>query len=899
MAAITVRREFVKRKIIFALPIISLTITADALYADEIVAQTDKVLNPISNTLPISTEIKYQSDVINNIEVISLTQAESQKTNDNAVSQESSYITVSQTDTETSLDQQPESTTEKTSIVKLDKVEVTGTHIKRTDIEGTSPVLVIDREKIDQTGSTTLSELLRRLPINYGDTYDDVFFQGFAPGSSGMSLRGLGQQNTLILLNGQRLANYGFAQDIKNSFVDLSSIPLSAIERVEILKDGASAIYGSDAIAGVVNIILRKDYEGSEIALTYGGTSEGDGNETILNLISGWNTEKSNLTLVFDYLHRSSISRADRDFSKSADHTTQGGDDFRSIANPVANVFDPFVAGDFVGFFGVYDFNPHMTLVPETERFGAIANYTLELNPELLLFAEIGYSQVNTDFEQAPTPLFDEILVGAGQAFNTYGVDVFTLWRMDEWGKRLTQTQTNNELVVLGLEGIVQDWDWKATANFNQNKTVLDGQNYVSVSALQTAVDNDLINPFGTSANSLAAIDATKATIQRTGISELYGADVITTGEITQTDAGPLSLAMGIGWRHESLEDTPDSLTEQGDVVGVAGTSTSGDRDIGSIFAEFSIPVIETVEMQLAVRYEDYSDFGNATSPKVGLRYQPTRNWLLRGSWGQGFRAPTLPELHLGPLTFFDSVIYNAAPADAIVNVEGNPNLDPTDSESWFLGALWEPVESFTIQLDYWNYIIENAIDQDPQYTVDNFPGRVTEIFPGLVAIDSTFFNIANIETDGLDFDIRYRWDVAGAGTFTVGALATYLLSFDRQKYAGQPWEDLRGTYRYPDWRATIPFTWNRQVYGASLIANYIDSYDDTVNSANPDNKVDSLLTWDAQFVYTGFRKTTITLGVKNITDEDPPFANEEVGYDFATHDPRGRFLYGTFAYKF
>jgi iron complex outermembrane receptor protein len=821
-------------------------------------------------------------------------------------------IFIAQTESEKSEEQSTgisiEKSADKEQPVQLGRVEVTGTHIKRTDIEGPSSVLIFDREKIDQTGSTSVSELLRKLPMNYGESFDEKYGYGFSPGSSGMSIRGLGQENTLVLLNGQRLANYGFAQNISNTFVNLNSIPISAVERVEILKDGASAIYGSDAIAGVINIILRKDFEGTEIAATYGETSYGDGNEAILSLVSGWNTAKSNLTVVIDYFNRSAISRADRDFSKNADHTSQGGIDFTSPANYPSNVFD-LVDPNNVIFTGFYNYNEVMTLIPATERLGAIANYTLELTPELTLFSELGYNQSTTDFVNAPTAVFPEDFqqpIPGTHPDNPFPPNpTIAYWRMTEWGNRETETTTDNGRIVVGLKGIMAEWDWEAAANYNRSKTVMDGRNYVQLSALETGVFNGTINPFGTTPNSQAAIDSTRVSIQRTGISELYGIDAKTTGEVAQLNAGPVYLALGAGWRNESLEDTPDSLSEQGDIVGSAGTSTKGDRDVGSAFAEFNVPVIDQIEMQLAIRYENYSDFGDATSPKVGLSYKPTNGWLLRGSWGQGFRAPSLPELNLGLTTAFDVVIdpVTGNPAFTAVTLQGNPDLDATDSESWNLGALWEPVNDFTIEVNYWNYDIENNIEAvEPQYLVDNEaslpPGVIVRdpVTNEIVQVNTTFQNISSTQTDGLDIDVRYRWNTAAAGTFTIGVLANYLLSYDQQPFSGAPSEDLVSTYRYPKWRAVLPVGWYRGDYGASIAANYIDSYDDILD---PTLTVDSLLTWDIQFVYLGIRNSTVTLGVKNLTNEDPPYANEPEGYDYATHDPRGRFLYGTFAYKF
>ena len=213
------------------------------------------------------------------------------------------------------------------------RVDVTGSNIKRVDTEGPAPVAIITREDIERRGATTVSELLRSLPSQGGFTFDDQFTNGFAPGTSGVGLRNLGQNATLILVNGRRVANYGFAQNIDLAFVDINSIPVGAIERIEVLKDGASAIYGSDAIAGVINFILRKDFKGVEAAASYGVTEDGDGDETRASVVAGFGElakDRYNAMVVVDYYKREPIYYGDRDYSRNADMTSRGGFDLRS-----------------------------------------------------------------------------------------------------------------------------------------------------------------------------------------------------------------------------------------------------------------------------------------------------------------------------------------------------------------------------------------------------------------------------------------------------------------------------------------------------------------------------------------------------------------------------------------
>ncbi len=813
---------------------------------------------------------------------------------------------------ESSTDQQT-STTEPESgeeAVTLKKFSVTGSHIKQIDLEGFSPVLTINLEDIEKSGSSTVSELLRSLPMHTGDeNFDERLAQSFAPGSSSMSLRGLGGDATLILINGRRLASFPFAQNASESFVDLNSIPLGAIERIEVLKDGASAIYGSDAIAGVVNIILRKDYEESEVSLRYGQTSESDGDELQLNAVTGKTFDNgSNLTFTFDYFNRKSIGRADRDFSKSADHTAQGGSDFTSISTPVANVFD--LAENNLAFNGFYDFNPDIDLIPGTERFGAMLNFNSELTANTSFFSDVVLSRNTTDYQFTYTNFFADVIVPATHPDNTFGVDTLNLWRMTEMGYRDSTTKTTAYRVVAGLEGAVNSIDWNAAINYSRSESTFEERNNVNLAALDTAINNGTINPYGTSPNPQNVINSIRHTVTRDGESTLYGIDTIASAPITEMANGPLNLAVGAAWRKEEISDKPDSLTEQGLVVGIGGTSSEGDRDITSLFSELNIPVLENLEFQLAVRYEDYSDFGDTADPKLAVRYQALDSVLLRASWGTAFRAPSLPELHIGQSTGFAEVVDNArctatggtdgcTPDFYFTTIEGNPNLDAEQSEAIYIGGVFEPVKSFVAALDYWQYDNTDVIIQDAQFTVDNFPGRVTRSGPNvtdpIVQIDSTFFNAAEQRTNGFDVDVKYSWRVTGAGTFSIQDILSRVIHLERKDFEGQDFDEKIGSYRYPKMRNTAYFNWAMSDYAATFTYNYISGYDDV----NPQLRVGSFTTYDLQAMYLGIKSSRLTLGVKNLFDKEPPYSDQQEGYDYGTHDPRGRFYYIKYGYNF
>ncbi|MCK5336897.1 MAG: TonB-dependent receptor plug domain-containing protein, partial [Gammaproteobacteria bacterium] len=350
----------------------------------------------------------------------------------------------------------------------LEKYLVTGSHIKRLDIEGPAPVTVLDQEEIKLSGASTLNELLKNLTLNTGFMLNENLPLSQTPGAASINMRGLGQDATLILLNGRRTSNFPYAHNNAESFVDLNSIPLAAIDRVEVLKDGASAIYGSDALAGVINIILKKDYDGSEISLSYGVSGEGDADETHVNFIKGISNDKDNLTFVFDYFKRESFLMSDRSFSRTAfqpDINPTYGNDYTAWDFHPANYYDTgSTFSDFTNFTattmgvsGFFDPNPWISAIPESERIGGVVSYKRDINTDLTFFTDLMLSQVNTSYQFAPTALwgeFDGVVLPAAHPTNFEATDLFLLWRMTDLGPRINDIKTDSIRLVAGFEGM-------------------------------------------------------------------------------------------------------------------------------------------------------------------------------------------------------------------------------------------------------------------------------------------------------------------------------------------------------------------------------------------------------------------------------------------------------------
>lgn len=828
----------------------------------------------------------------------------------------------------------------------IERIEVTGSHIKRTDLEGPSPILAIDEDDIRSAGAQDISELLRKLPVSGNGTFSTQGNDSDDTGNGGaaISLRGLGADSTLVLLNGRRISVSAFAKEIDTAFVDINAIPLSAIERIEILKDGASATYGSDAIAGVVNIILKNNFEGFEVTAGYGDTSEAGGEETSLSALWGTQGERSHTTVVLDYFQREETLFADRSYSRSANQTARGGFDFRSSSGnpgsfssatigedgsiladgnwqPDANCPDDRIAGAFCRF----DYAPFMTSIPETERAGLMVLQDYQFNDRLKFFAELSYQHNNTVVKGAASPSFSEFYMRAdnplflsGEATNPFpGQDITMRRRLTETGGRQKKVETDNARSVLGLNGNFSDWEWELAYTYSRSRSNEYGQQgFVWTPELQDAINDGSFNPFSTT-QSPEVLDRITVNTTRDGKSTTEAWDGKITGDLFELGGNMAAIAVGFEYREESLEDNPDELFLRGEIFGTEATQAAGSRDQTSLFAELALPLFDTIDVQLAVRYEDYSDFGTNTSPKFAVRWAPLDNLAFRASWGEAFRAPSLVQLGLGatqespglvdttrcPLTGEE---FDCTAQERTVIFSGNPDLKPEESTSYNVGIVWELVDNWSLAVDYWNYDQDNLITSDTQFlldtqgtnpdvvkrepTVDGIPGQIIEIY-------DSFRNLGGQKTDGIDFDTQYTLETNGLGDYRFSYNLTWVNSFEEIREDGTV-RDLNGAYQHPEYRWTAAADWSMNAWLASARVNYIGEMEDDVD-AGATGTIDSMVTLDlnASYLWNSWR---FTLGANNVLDEEPPFSQATfMGYDQKTHSAQGRFTYAKVSYRF
>lgn len=854
----------------------------------------------------------------------------------------------------------------------IEEVRVTGSRIKRNStFDFLMPVEVVSRDDIDKLGVPTITDMVKNLTINTGSNFNNDFStQRQTVGTAQVDLRGIGLNSTLVLVNGRRVTATATSNDQGDTFVDINQFPLMMIDRVEVLKDGAAAIYGSDAVAGVFNMITRSNWEGFEVETSYQQTTEDDQSDFTVSMAFGAGNEDYHVNAYYTYFNRDDLNGIERDFFPAFPESSTNTSGFGHVptlifsrgsptTGPYAgtgitgfaldpdcgvenSIPAPFAPGSIAGFCRT-DFSPSFGLVADESRHTAFTEATAKLSDRVTAFGEASFARNRaTDFQASPPPVINEaILVLANHPANPHGTDLVYFGRVAETTRDPRPASNDYIRVVAGLEVEFDDtWSGEAAYTFSQHDfsisnadTLLDRLTIPSGDAsIPRAIRNDF-NPFGTRFttgpfNDPAVLEDIVGTVRTDAESSLWTVDLSVTGEIGELPAGPIGIAFGGQFREDMLKIDLDSNINR-NLLGFEGGAADTPRvtrGVGAIFAEASIPVAENLEVQLAIRYEDYEGAaGDTTDPKIGILWQPTDILSVRGSYGTSFRAPSLYQTNVGGQTIrpvaFDpfnnnnGTTCNPAAAGIIFPSSvavGNPNLKPEDAENFNLGVIIRPTDALSVSADYWRFDIDDIIVKDSLQQilnndclddgVANDP-RVHRGPGGVIrSVDVAFANAASLITEGVDLAADYNFEAGGMGSFDVGIRATYITKYSFQQVAGAPRTDGAGSRNFtnpftstPEWRANLNLDWTRGNHSAGAIVRFISSYDDdNGGGAN----IDSYTTLDLQYNYKiaklfgASEGTSLSFGILNVFDEDPPFAVGVQGFDSKVHDPRGQMVY-------
>jgi iron complex outermembrane receptor protein len=895
----------------------------------------------------------------------------------------------------------------------LAEVVVTGTSIRGLDAESALPVTVLKAEDIARTGATSAEDLFRYVSAasSSGSTVSSQATGNQTGSINTISLRGLGSARTLILINGRRSAPYGGGSiGPAGSSVDISSIPVAAIERVEILKDGASAIYGSDAIAGVVNFILNDNFQGVD-ANVYAGapTRSGGGTEEQANFFGGigdLKTDRYNINLNLGFDHVQTILGATRPFAFR--YAPQFGNDVTSSfafpanialfpvptkASKLPSTVNPQVGNCAPSLSDVnfpaqcrFDNSPFDSLQPDVKRGNGNLNAHYQLTDTTQLYAEASFAHIETALQVQPVPLSYQNPLLPGNPYLGYLANLLAtkykgynnpaitptaaafllgpdspyyptafaaahgvpanfplnlIYRDFANGPRDYTDTSDTTRAVGGWKGNLLGWDFDTSVLYSEVKVKEDLKSgFPLYSKIMPLLDQGNINPFGPTTDPAALAAAKGAEFvgqdwsSKTSLASLSGS---ASRGLFDLPGGEAKGAVGAEVRRETFVYNPSGPIQTGDITGQGGNQLPEDasRSVESVYVEVNMPILHSLDADAAVRYDHYQTVGSTVNPKASLKFQPLDWWLWRASAGSGFRAPSLTDLYASQAS---SVTGNGTrdfikcptvdPNNPACSFQfstvtgGNPNLKPEKSTTLTLGTEIEPVKNLHLGFDsFWIYLKDAIVVNGlPIATIlqsaaseTQFASFITRDANGnITSISQTNENLFKEDVSGLDVNLRYAFDVGDFGRISILGDGTYFYKFATQNpdhsWTGQIDKGLTSVDGLISrWRHNLSLIYDIGNWDVSLTQHFQKKYHDSNSTqTGVGREVSAYDTFDGQLSYHLAKAWTFTLGVINIADAAPPYANYASsannfvgGYDLSYGDPRGRFVYGRVGFQF
>ena len=828
---------------------------------------------------------------------------------------------------------------------ELRAVEVVGSRIKSTDAETSQPVLTLDREQIQAHGRTTVGEVIQSITASGAVANSNINSGG--NGQSRVSLRNIGSHRTLVLVNGRRWVGAGLSGS-----VDLNSIPTAAVERIEVLKDGASAIYGSDAIGGVVNVILVDEFDGAEATAYYGQYDAGDGGRESLDFMIGTSRDRFSAMLGIGRIIEGPVNAGSREISSVPVYGATPG--FRGVANtpdgrfslspsgadPFTNdgpgtPYRPFVPGD------NYNTAPDRYLAVGQEMHSVFANGRVDLTDNVRLRLTSQYVERETEQKLPVNPVVfgpltggysSDMAISADSIYNPFDQDVAWGGRMlSEAGNRVITRHVDTWVANLAFEGSFtldsRAWDWDLGYFYGRTRNLDTGEGQQDYRRMREALGPSMLDGSGNPVCVTTPGDLSSAIGGCVPLNLLGGAGSVSpemlsyisfleasrlgyeqrsvfaniTGELFDLPAGALAFAAGVEHRKESGFDSPDPLIGTGVTNGWTREPTDGGYDVDEAYLELAIPLVEgrpgmqLLDLSVATRYSDYSNFGDTLNSKFGFRWKPVDSLLARGNWSQGFRAPNINELYQGQTgNSFANVtdpcaatlqgvplpnpvscagvpadLDQAAPALGTI-AGGNPDVGPETAVSRTLGLVYSPgwAQGLDLSLDWWRIELDNTISSlgaqgviNQCYRVgnDDMCGLVSRnAFGQVTTIRNVRTNLGTVEVEGYDFTAGYTTSGHDWGRLQVRLDTTYLIRNQSDTGmdltgAGQATTGSNVVGSGSNWRvrANLMLGWQRDTVGANWLMRYFSRLNEGcaglgseayVVCSEPDRYVDGLV---------------------------------------------------------
>lgn len=972
----------------------------------------------------------------------------------------------------------------------IERIAIVGSNIKGSTMTSVLPVTDLNAEDIATTGALSGDELLRSIPqigaVGFTGTRGGNTGTNAARGDVGsVNLRSIGEGNTLVLLNGRRMVNHPITQTnfgVPVTSVNSNTLPVSGLSRVEVLRDGAGALYGADAVAGVVNYVTKDNFEGTSFKVRYGAEQGTDRDDFTISGNRGFefNDGDSFFMISANYAKKTGVMASEYDFSRSQDLRSRAPEEFaddtdfdnRSTLEPWADLhyiglpssIDDYIirptdyvnnSGDLQdasscgggalpsggGVFGDIcldaagshdralrpNRNEERTLVPDIDRLNIYTNFSHEFKNGIEFYNESTYysSKAERQWEQSAILSNGTFDVPAHSYWNPFGPVTFADGRVNpnripgldpdvvpveglaynlrirptDVGPRQVEVESTSFRFLNGLRGTYDDWDWDTGVLYSEAETDDNMSNRISSPLLlaQLSLDTpEAYNPFtgvdpsnpssitDLTPNPQSSIDPFLTTAQRSAKTTLTLVDFKASNPfLFQLPGGDAGMAFGFEWRKEELDEDNSDIFD-GSTPFVEGNSNPvnasslqgssvrldvhGERKVFSAYAELALPLladlpaVHSLDMQLAVRYEDFSDIGNITRPKVAVSWFPVESFQIRAAASKGFRAPNLIQLNSPGATLTTSVddfaenaldangnvvvstetLSDGGPGNGNYNLStsGNKDLRPEKSENLSLGITFQPLDGLTVTYDWWQVETIDTVGVLSDENIsrldliarangssnpDVIRGPADEENPlgEIIQINRRYENLNTRTITGYDISANYEFDTS-IGGFDLTLNGARTLKFDQEAggdaativNAGAPTDvlgsdvgDIVGTSSIPEWQATASVKWksNDGNWQSGLFFKYVgEVYNTSVSRTEGDETFFYEMPSQTRANLTVTRKNfmdhedlNLTFGINNITDEEPPLADTTFGYDGSLHSSRGRYFYTSLSYTF
>ncbi|MEO6800488.1 MAG: TonB-dependent receptor [Rhodanobacter sp.] len=870
-------------------------------------------------------------------------------------------------------DSQSSSQDSSSNAKQLKTIVVTGSAIPRIDTETPSPVNVITAQQIQRSGLTTVSDVVRSISADNSGSIPNAFSNGFAAGAAGVALRGLTVDSTLVLIDGHRITNYPVADDGARTFVDLNTIPLAAVERIEVLKDGASAVYGADAIAGVVNIIMRPSFQGVE-ATADAGTSEHGGGFTrkATLLAGGGDLEKDHYNgyLSVQYQKDNPIWTRQRGFPfNTGDLSSIGGPGLGGPAarnggangaikpNDGSGLWQPLQActtgpmiTDSTGSYCRSDaVNLYGQLQPAMEQGGVSGRVTFKLGDTTKAYLDASYMEAKTEAPGPPRSIqsstphnLGHITLPVGNPSNPFAVPALISYRFGDIPSGFNYNNHNARMVG-DVSGQFADWNWDAALVLNHAWLNTTQYGFLSYQGLLDAVADGTYN-FAHPATNSAAVRASVAPgYAKTSTSDMDSLDLSANRELWDLSGGSAGLAIGAQLRHEGQDDP--TLNPGFQFQGLGNAQTKGTRDVSGAFAELDMPLLQSLEMDLAGRYDHYTDVGNNFSPKVGLKFKPFDWIVVRGTWSKGFRAPSFSEngsssaqgfVTYTPPPAFQALhggdVYSTIPYGLSEFTLANKAIKPEKSDSFTFGVVLQPISWLNASLDYYHIRKSDLIVAgDTGSALDNYYAGLPQaagvtVIPDLPDPEhpdamprpsetiSSYYNAQQLKTTGVDVDLQAHFDFGNGLQYVSELTGTQIFQWKLTLPDGstQSYVGTQGPYNLSSgagtprsrasWANTLiagPFTLTGTLYYTSgyrdiaADVGVLGQYDGDCLSTTPSGtnfpascRVGAFYDFDLTASYAINERLSVTGAIMNAFDRHAPFDPSNYAGAGANYNP-------------